>query len=197
MPTINRYCLTLASLLVAAGLVPLAQSEALSQSGSRSGGGFPRGYSNPQGGYTQPQGRAQAPRQATFEDRFWNYLQQANYENWAPLPGTATDFYPGQSPHGAFLKVYANRGAAGNPDKLPTGSIIIKENYNEQKQLGAITVMYRGKGYDREHNDWYWVKYNPDGSVAQKNGNRLAGRVKGCADCHSGAGGGDFVFLND
>ena len=31
----------------------------------------------------------------------------------------------------------------------------------------AVTVMYRTKGYNPEGGDWYWAKYNPDGTIAQ------------------------------
>ena len=140
--------------------------------------------------------------QATFEDRFWGYLNRAKYRNWAPVPGQSDAMYEGQSPHGAYLKMYLNRTAAGNPSALPNRSIIIKENYGpDQKTLMAITVMYKTKGFDASAGDWYWVKYKPDGTVDQKStptGNvRLAGRVKGCIACHADAGGNDFTFFND
>ncbi len=138
--------------------------------------------------------------QQTFESKFWSYLLRSEpaYRNWAPWPGQGADYYPGQSPHGAFLKMYINRTAAADPVNLPHGSVIIKENYGEdQKTLMAVTVMYRSQGYDSQNGDWYWAKYNPDGTVAMKGDVRLAGRVQGCIDCHSGAQGNDFVFAND
>ena len=141
-----------------------------------------------------PAGRASAP----FEVRFWNWLQQVEYRNWAPWPGQNGAVYAGKSPHGAFLKMYVERKAASNPKDPPHGSVIVKENYGpDKKTLMAITVMYRAEDYDRDHNDWYWVKYNPDGSVAMKGAKRLAGRVAGCIDCHGSAGGEDFLFAND
>lgn len=142
------------------------------------------------------------PTVETFEQKFWNYLLRAKYRNWAPVPGQSDAMYEGQSPHGAYLKMYLNRTAAGNPSKLPSGSIIIKENYGaDQKTLMAITAMYKNKGYNPSGDDWYWVKFNPDGSVASKNTEsrtkRLAGRVQGCISCHDGADGNDFTFFND
>lgn len=138
----------------------------------------------------------------TFESKFWDYLRKVQYENWAPGPGQGLDFYPGKSPHGAHLKMYLNRVAAADPGKFPYGSIIVKENYDKDKKLAAITVMYRPvKGYDPDHNDWYWVKYNPDGTVARtpatEGSTPIAGKVKGCIDCHSSAKGGDYYFAND
>ena len=65
----------------------------------------------------------------------------------------------------------------------------------------AVTVMYRMEGYNPEQYDWYWAKYNPDGSVAkapaEKGGMVLAGKVKGCIACHDNTEGDDFAFFND
>lgn len=145
-------------------------------------------------------GTAQPTR--TFEAKFWNYLQDTHYTNWAPAPGQKEGHYPGQSPHGAFLKMYLNRKAIANPKNMPHGSIIVKENFGKDgKTLMAVTVMYRVEGYDPQNNDWYWVKYKPDGSVAltppDKGSKRIAGRFKSCIECHSGSDGNDFAFFND
>ncbi len=138
-----------------------------------------------------------------YEDRLWSYLKDQKYENWAPVPGKSDGFSEGQSPHGAFLKMYLNRTAAGNPKELPSGSIIIKENYGpDKKKLMAVTIMSRYKDYNSAGGDWYWVKYMPDGTVAkappEKGSMRLAGKAKGCIMCHGdGAEGKDFAFFND
>lgn len=145
----------------------------------------------------------------TFERRFWRYLTDSpfRYDEWAPFAGRSDSTYKGQSPHGAYVKVIANKMARHNPLKLPYGSILIKENYAaDSKTLLAITVMYRTRGangqpWDPENRDWYYVKYTPSGQVAssppEMGSKRLAGRVQSCIDCHSGAGAKDFVFLND
>lgn len=154
--------------------------------------------------HTPPANAQSGTRRAaneSFEARFWRYLQTGKYKNWAPAPGQTGGFYPGESPHGAKLKMYLNRVAAGNSKKFPLGSIVVKENYSDDEKLMAITVMYRAKGYDPDHNDWYWVKYNPDGSVAkappEMGSMSLAGKVKGCIMCHEGADGDDYAFIND
>ena len=61
----------------------------------------------------------------------------------------------------------------------------------------AVTVMARYKGYNDQHYNWYFVKYNPDGSVATKGNMKLAGKVKGCTKCHEDAEGDDYAFFND
>jgi Cytochrome P460 len=150
---------------------------------------------------SQPRG-AERRTEKTFEAKLWDYLRHEKYTNWAPVPGESEGFSEGESPHGAFLKMYLNRTAAGNPKKLPYGSIVIKENYGpDQKQLMAVTVMYRAKGFNPDSGDWYWAKYNPDGTVAQAppemGSMPIAGKVGGCINCHSGAADDDFAFFND
>jgi Cytochrome P460 len=161
--------------------------KAVAQSGSR-------------GGTTQYGGTARASSQPsrTFEERFWTWLKDAQYKNWAPMPGKNGDFYPGNSPHGKFVKLYMNRTACSDPKNFPHGSILIKENYGpDKKTLMAVTVMFRTKGYDPKNNDWYWAKYDTDGRVSKMKGMPIAGRVMMCAKCHSGADGKDYVFAND
>lgn len=102
-----------------------------------------------------------------FEDQFWKYLIGNNYKNWSPGPGTSGDFYTGQNPHGALLKMYLNRTAAGRSDNFPMGSVIILENYRADKSLKTISVMYRTDGFDPNANDWYWIEYHPDGTVVK------------------------------
>jgi hypothetical protein len=137
-----------------------------------------------------------------FAVQFWDYLQKSYYRNWAPGPGATGDIYAGQSPHGAFLKMYLNRVAAGNPKSLPHESILVKENFGKDgKTLMAVTVMYRSKNFDPDHNDWYWIEYMPDGSVArtppEKGSMPIAGKFKSCIECHAGAKGNDLTFVND
>ncbi len=174
------------------------QSGSRSSSGARSSSGSRSSSGNKTYGNPQP-----APKE-TFESKFWNYLLSGKpaYRNWAPFPGQPAGMYEGQSPHGAYLKMYVNRVAAGNPENPPSGSIIIKENYGKDKKtLMAVTVMYRKTGYDPDHHDWYWVKYQANGLVArtppEKGSKPISGRFKSCIDCHADAEGGDYLFAND
>ena len=74
---------------------------------------------------------------------------------------------------------------------MEDGSIIAKENYTAEKKFVALTVMYKIKGYNPTAGDWFWAKYNPDGTVA------AAGRVKGCIDCHSAKKDNDYIFTGE
>lgn len=194
-------------LICGTAVLSLTVEPAIAQSNSRgsttrrvqSGSGSPSsGSGTTRQGTTTRRGRTQGK----FEAQLWTYLQKQKYRNWAPVPGQSDARYPGQSPHGAFLKMYLNRTAAGNASTLPDRSIVVKENYAEDgKTLAAITVMYRSKGYNPDAGDWYWIKYNPDGTVAStppaKGSVNLSGRPKGCIDCHNNAEGNDFAFFND
>jgi hypothetical protein len=106
----------------------------------------------------------------------------------------------GAMPHGAFQQ-FRQKGE----DFTEDGYIIVKANYGEENEdaLGAYTVMKKMIGFDDEIKDWFFVKYLPDGSLdTNPAGVPLAGRVgkggeMGCVPCHSGAPGGDYLFLRD
>ncbi len=125
-------------------------------------------------------------------DALWTFITKtSSYEKWEFWPGY-DGIYPGKSPHGAFLKLYANKPAieaakAGQP--MPEGAIIVKENYGkDQKTLMAVTPMYKIKGYNPDGGDWYWAKYKADGTV------EAAGQPKGCISCHSVKKDADWLF---
>jgi len=153
------------------------------------------------GSTTQAQPRPQAPEE--FRRSFWAFLTHPNtgYRRWAAWPGTEQG-KPSQAPHGAFVRIYANPAAQANRQALPHGTVLVKENYGDDRQtLAAITVMYRAQGFDPQNGDWYWIKYLPDGSVdamdTPQGRMAVAGRVSMCIQCHSGANGNDFTFSND
>lgn len=118
---------------------------------------------------------------------FWTYINETNpYTQWKHWPGYE-DIYPGKSPHGAYLKLYANEIALnaiqnGTIKELPAGSILVKENYGEDKKmLMAITPMYKVAGFNPDAGNWFWAKYGPDGNVME------SGKIDSCIQCHSTA----------
>jgi hypothetical protein len=124
--------------------------------------------------------------------KFWTYITETNpYLGWGYWPGHY-GIYPGQSPHGAFLKVYANPialKAAREGKPMPNGAILVKENYGKDKTtLMAVTPMYKVKGYNPQAGDWFWAKYGPKGEVM------AAGKPKGCVTCHSVKKSADWIF---
>ncbi len=124
--------------------------------------------------------------------KVWSYMTETNsYLGWGFWPGYQ-GIYPGKSPHGAFLKLYANSPAlkaAREGKMMPYGAILVKENYGKDKKtLMAVTPMYRIKGYNPEGGDWFWAKYDPSGKVLK------SGKVKGCIDCHTMQKSSDWLF---
>ncbi len=120
--------------------------------------------------------------------------------------------YEGVAPHGMMLETFYSHATIDGH----TGELIVKRNYGPEgvtsdevladpaKHLGAVTVMFRReKGFDADNQDWFWVKYLPDGSLDKNpKGMRLAGKVAkgadaGCIACHTNAGGDDYVFTSD
>ena len=133
-----------------------------------------------------------------FDDRFWLYLKANNYKNWSAGPSAITDLsFADSDAHGSYVKLYMNRTAAGNASKLPDGSVIVLENFDQFKSLDSISVMYRSDSYNKKSKNWYWVEYKPDGSLVQQISKNQSGVINSCIECHSGAGGGDMSYFND
>ena len=127
-------------------------------------------------------------------DAFWTYITKTNpYTKWQNWPGYK-GIYPGKSPHGAYLKLYANPialKAAHEGKPMPDGAIIVKENYGKDKKtLMAVTPMYKVKGYNPDAGDWFWAKYDAKGKI------QAAGKPKGCIACHGVQKNNDWLFTN-
>ena len=119
--------------------------------------------------------------------------------------------YAGQHPHGAILDTIEGKISIRG-ERL---GIIVKRNYSgagisitkvstdPEKYIKGLTVMLKRPGYDPQTQDWFWVKYKPDGQIeVNPAGTPLAGKVakgkaKGCIACHNAAPGGDMLFLRN
>jgi len=122
------------------------------------------------------------------------YIVKYNpYAKWNLWPKKGR-LYKGTEPHGALLTTFVNDTAyysIKNKTGMADGSIIAKENYSADKRFGALTVMYKIKGYDPEAGDWFWAKYAPDGKV------EASGKVKACIDCHGKKKDNDYIMTGD
>ena len=141
--------------------------------------------------------RPQTPEE--FYDTFWRYLvkKDAAYNTWKSL-----DHEPPkeevENPHGSVSRTYANEVAAKDPENLPFGSILVREDYDDKRKRQSISVLYRVKDYDKEHGNWYYLRFTETGAVKKGQDNKsLAGKVTSCIECHAKASGKDFVFAND
>ncbi len=148
------------------------------------------------------------PDDTSYASSLWRALVRANMAGPDSIMSTP---YTGTHPHGAILDTIDGKlTVKGN-----TGVVMVKRNYGGEgvskqnvaddpsKYLKAITVMYKRKGYDADNQDWFWVKFKPNGSLhTNPKGIELAGRVAkgmsmGCIACHTAAPGGDMVFNHD
>lgn len=149
------------------------------------------------------------PSSVKYAEQLWAAMKGARLVGSGSIQGTP---YTGQHPHGAILDTVDTTITVGGH----TGAVIVKRNYggpgvsksavanNPDKYLAAVTVMFkREAGYDGDNQDWFWAKYNPDGSLDMNPKKmKLAGRVakgasQGCIACHRAAPGGDYVFNSD
>jgi len=120
------------------------------------------------------------------------YITVSNpYQQWNLWPGKE-QFYPGRHPHGSLLTTYVSPLAfyaiEGKGGAIPETAFIVKENYTAEKELAAVTVMYKVEGYNPEGGDWFWLKYTPDGRIEKE------GKVAGCIGCHAAAQGNDWLL---
>jgi hypothetical protein len=124
----------------------------------------------------------------------WAHLQAANYrQSWSLWPGKQ-QLYAGSEPHGMLLTTYANDVAhsallAGRVADLPEGSIIVKENYMPDSTFAAATVMLKVRGYNPQHRDWLFAKFDPQGTAED------FGRAPMCEGCHQQAPNG-YVYTS-
>jgi len=124
---------------------------------------------------------------------FWKYISETDpYTEWALWPGHE-GMNPGQSPHGAYVRIYVNgialKAINEKMEEMPAGAIIIKENYADDKEtLAAITPMYKVKDFNPMAGDWFWANYGPEGKIV------ASGKVQGCIDCHRKMQKRDWLF---
>lgn len=137
-------------------------------------------------------------------NELWDKIQSENYwANWKKWPDKEV-FYKGREPHGALLTTYVNDAALktiiNKKGPMPSGATIITENYTPDKTLDSITVMHKIEGFNPKVNDWFWVKFGPDGKIvtAEKYGQTLilAGKVAACIECHGGQTANDYIFTS-
>lgn len=122
----------------------------------------------------------------------WAYLESVDVAaNWQLWPGKG-QLYAGQEPHGMLLTTYlspsAHEALMNGAGSMPSGAIIVKENYMPDSTLAATTVMYKVDGFDPANNNWFWLKRLADGTI------EVEGMGSGCITCHAAQRNNDFVF---
>ncbi len=88
-----------------------------------------------------------------------------------------------------------------------TGMVLVKKMYqgedisvekvinNPQRNLAIVAVMFqRQAGYDPDHHNWFYVRFDNEGKPTAPMGVPFAGRVPKCISCHQAAPGNDFIY---
>lgn len=122
----------------------------------------------------------------------WDYITRVSpYKDWGFWPDLQ-GMQRGRAPHGVKHKVFVNKAAlTSKRPPVKYGAIQVKENFNRNGKLMAITVMYKVKGYNPGDGDWFWVKYNRKGRA------RPYGKPNGCIECHGTRARNDFILVHD
>ncbi|MBL8739450.1 MAG: cytochrome P460 family protein, partial [Myxococcales bacterium] len=84
----------------------------------------------------------------------------------------------------AAYKAIDPDSADATADPFPEGAMIVKQNLDAAGEpTGAATVMAKqAAGFNPDAGDWYWGRFEEDGSLAQ------GGVVDFCIDCHASNG---------
>jgi hypothetical protein len=124
--------------------------------------------------------------------KIWNFITQASpYTAWSFWPDHE-GMQPGRSPHGSLHKVFVNdRGLNSKKSPVQYGTVVVKENYNQAKELKAITVMCKVNDFNPAAGDWLWAKYSPDGKAEK------FGKIEGCIGCHAAQKKNDYIMVHE
>ncbi len=100
-----------------------------------------------------------APSELAAE--LWKLIQTENYQmHWKQ--------WPGKENAGGNVTTYVNGKAYDAIEKdeaeLPPGSIIVKDKYNDEKQLESVKAIINLGGNNTEDGGWFWAEYSPDGN---------------------------------
>lgn len=137
-----------------------------------------------------------------FATSFWQFINnpKAPYRLWASSAPAAVEGV--ESPHGAKGKVYFNDLAAKNLKLPPDGAIVIREDYEaDGNKLRGFSIMYRETSATPNKTDWYWIGYQPNGTLAKttvgEESKPIIGQAASCIACHGKAPGNDLMFSSE
>ncbi|UZP67205.1 cytochrome P460 family protein [Desulfovibrio mangrovi] len=125
-------------------------------------------------------------------EKVWNeVVKDAAYKKWKNWPDHAGMQCGLSSPHGELHIVYVNDvGLSKRGTPKPYGTVVVKEDYTQDRKLDAITVMYKVPGYNPDAADWFWARYTADGKAGP------VGTPEGCISCHMERSGRDFIIVS-
>lgn len=63
-----------------------------------------------------------------------------------------------------YVNDIAYKAIEKNEGELPPGSIIVKDKFNDEKQLESVKAIINLGGNNAEDSGWFWAEYSPDGN---------------------------------
>ena len=114
-------------------------------------------------------------------EEIWGEI--GDLQTWNQLSGWE-GVVESSSVHGGSVQIWLNSlayDALSNNGEVPDGGVIVKESFSDAAgaELKDYTVMKKISGYNADGADWFWAKFETDGSVA------TAGSPDMCTGCHS------------
>lgn len=121
----------------------------------------------------------------------WQYITVTDpYKQWGQFDETI-GMQDGAPPHGPRIQIYPNRTASRSVYKANEGSILVMENFDKDgKTLLTINLMQKRPNYAPSAGNWFWVVYEPDGTVIEE------GKIKRCVECHVSTAFDDYTFIH-
>ena len=98
------------------------------------------------------------------------------------------DVYTVDLANAAAIQSIKKAGGIVKVGKYENGSLLVKENYNQNKKLTGVTAMLKAKGFDAGDRNWVMAAYKPNGALA------AFGKIGSCIACHVMVTRQDFVF---
>jgi len=127
----------------------------------------------------------------TSAAEIWQYINITDpYKKWDQYDDVVgmKDAAP---PHGPRIQIYPNRIAEESVYQAEEGSIVVMENFDKDgKTLLTINLMQKRKNYAPSAGNWFWVEYEPDGTVIEE------GKIKRCVECHVSMAFDDYTFIH-
>lgn len=146
------------------------------------------------------------PKGAAIVDYILNASPYTTWNTW-PSEGERNPadyglFRASTSPHGATVRVFVSDRAlavldySGFDGSLPTGSLIVQENYagpiDAPGDLVSLVVKYKVDDVNSASGDWFWVEAFPNGDTG--NVIQAQGAVPRCIVCHQAGMESDYVL---
>lgn len=111
-------------------------------------------------------------------EALWGEIE--GYDGWSQLDPWLGEQASADGTHGATVQIWLNDAAAAlitavAGGDMPDGAAIVKEGYDDDGELQAITAMLKEGG------GWSWGRFDADGAVSSAGDSAESS----CAGCHS------------